>query len=207
MAYDYPGRLLRAAASCTLRRSPPPRADALAEAAALLREREAAADRRGRRRALRPRRRRAARVRRAHGVPVAETQAGKGALPWDHPLQQGAIGVTGSPAANALARGRGRRARGRARACPISRRARIRCSGRRKLVNLNVNAFDARKWRGVELVGDAKHGLDALSQAARGWRCGRLAWTARARRRDRLARRTSRASPASATWRCPTTAT
>ncbi len=39
-----------------------------------------------------------------HGVPVAETQAGKGALPWDHPLQLGAIGVTGSPAANALAR-------------------------------------------------------------------------------------------------------
>ena len=28
-----------------------------------------------------------------HRVPVAETQAGKGALPWDHPLQQGAIGV------------------------------------------------------------------------------------------------------------------
>ncbi len=36
-------------------------------------------------------------------MPVAETQAGKGALAWDHPLQQGAIGVTGSPAANALA--------------------------------------------------------------------------------------------------------
>ena len=40
----------------------------------------------------------------AHGVPVAETQAGKGALAWDHPLNVGAIGVTGSPAANALAR-------------------------------------------------------------------------------------------------------
>ena len=49
------------------------------------------------------RERRAARVRRAHGVPVAETQAGKGALAWDHPLQAGALGVTGSPAANALA--------------------------------------------------------------------------------------------------------
>ena len=39
----------------------------------------------------------------AHGVPVAETQAGKGALPWDHPLQLGSIGVTGSTAANAMA--------------------------------------------------------------------------------------------------------
>ncbi len=40
----------------------------------------------------------------AHGVPVAETQAGKSALPWDHPLQAGPIGVTGGTAANALAR-------------------------------------------------------------------------------------------------------
>jgi 3D-(3,5/4)-trihydroxycyclohexane-1,2-dione acylhydrolase (decyclizing) len=40
----------------------------------------------------------------AHGVPVAETQAGKSSLPWDHALNVGAIGVSGSPAANALAR-------------------------------------------------------------------------------------------------------
>jgi 3D-(3,5/4)-trihydroxycyclohexane-1,2-dione acylhydrolase (decyclizing) len=39
----------------------------------------------------------------AHGLPVAETQAGKGALPWDHPCNVGAIGVTGTSAANALA--------------------------------------------------------------------------------------------------------
>jgi len=39
----------------------------------------------------------------AHGVPVAETQAGKGSLAWDHPCNVGAIGVTGTQAANALA--------------------------------------------------------------------------------------------------------
>src|SRR5262249_8327867 len=39
----------------------------------------------------------------SHDLPVAETQAGKGALPWDHPSTVGAIGVTGSSAANALA--------------------------------------------------------------------------------------------------------
>src|SRR6202051_750982 len=38
-----------------------------------------------------------------HGVPVGETQAGKGALAWDHPLNVGAVGVTGASAANALA--------------------------------------------------------------------------------------------------------
>ena len=38
-----------------------------------------------------------------HGLPVAETQAGKGALPWNHPLNVGAIGVTGAAAANELA--------------------------------------------------------------------------------------------------------
>ena len=38
-----------------------------------------------------------------HSIPVAETQAGKGALPWDHPFNAGAIGVTGAAAANELA--------------------------------------------------------------------------------------------------------
>jgi 3D-(3,5/4)-trihydroxycyclohexane-1,2-dione acylhydrolase (decyclizing) len=38
-----------------------------------------------------------------HDVPVSETQAGKGALPWDHPLNAGAVGVTGTSAANRLA--------------------------------------------------------------------------------------------------------
>jgi 3D-(3,5/4)-trihydroxycyclohexane-1,2-dione acylhydrolase (decyclizing) len=44
------------------------------------------------------RRRGVARVCRAHRVPVAETQAGKSSLPWDHPLQLGPVGVTGSTA-------------------------------------------------------------------------------------------------------------
>ena len=39
-----------------------------------------------------------------HGVPVAETQAGKSVLAWDHALNTGTIGVCGVPSANALAR-------------------------------------------------------------------------------------------------------
>ena len=41
--------------------------------------------------------------------------------------------------------------------------------GQARLVNLNVNAFDARKWRGIEVVGDAGAGLEALARALRGW--------------------------------------
>src|SRR5262249_40086654 len=92
-----------------------------------------------------------------HGVPVAETQAGKRALPWDHPWQQGAIGVTGSPAANALAREADV-------VLAVGSRLTDFTTGshslfpQAKLVHLNVNPFDARKWRGVELVADAKAG-------------------------------------------------
>jgi 3D-(3,5/4)-trihydroxycyclohexane-1,2-dione acylhydrolase (decyclizing) len=113
------------------------------------------------------------------GVPVAETQAGKGALPWDHPLQLGAIGVTGSPAANALA----------AEAdvvIAVGTRLSDFTTGshslfaQARLVNLNVNAFDARKWRGIELIADAGLGLAALSEVLPAWRAD-AAWQDRAR--------------------------
>jgi 3D-(3,5/4)-trihydroxycyclohexane-1,2-dione acylhydrolase (decyclizing) len=129
----------------------------------------------------------------AHGVPVAETQAGKGALAWDHALQAGAIGVTGSPAANALAE-----------EADVVLAVGTRLSdfttgshslfAQARLVNLNVNAFDARKWRGVELVGDAADGLRALSGALAGWQSD-PAWQSLALRacadwRDDIARLT-----------------
>ena len=104
-----------------------------------------------------------------HAVPVAETQAGKGALSWEHPLQQGAIGVTGSPAANALAREADV-------VLAVGTRLQDFMTGshslfpQAKLVNLNVNAFDALKWRGTEMIADAGAGLSALSQALATWR-------------------------------------
>jgi 3D-(3,5/4)-trihydroxycyclohexane-1,2-dione acylhydrolase (decyclizing) len=104
-----------------------------------------------------------------HGVPVAETQAGKSALAWDHPLQQGAIGVTGSPAANDLARDADL-------VLAVGTRLQDFMTGshslfsQAKLVSLNVNAFDALKWRATELVADARVGLVALSRALGTWR-------------------------------------
>ncbi len=104
------------------------------------------------------------------GVPVAETQAGKGSLPFDHPRSVGAIGATGTAAANALAReadvvlGVGTRwsdfttASRSAFADPDVR-----------FVNLNVAGADAHKQAGLPLVADARSGLAALGTALSGW--------------------------------------
>lgn len=103
-----------------------------------------------------------------HCVPVAETQAGKGSLPWDHPRNAGAIGVTGSAAANALA----------AKAdlvLAIGTRLQDFTSGSRALfggatlLGLNVAAFDAVKHEGRPLVADAARGLAALTVALGRW--------------------------------------
>jgi 3D-(3,5/4)-trihydroxycyclohexane-1,2-dione acylhydrolase (decyclizing) len=113
-----------------------------------------------------------------HGVPVAETQAGKGALPWDHPLQLGSIGVTGSTAANALAREADL-------VLAVGTRLQDFTTGshslfsQARLLNLNVNGFDAIKLRGLALQADARSGLQALDTALAGWKADAV-WTATA---------------------------
>lgn len=115
----------------------------------------------------------------AHGVPVAESQAGKGSLAWDHALNLGAIGVTGSPAANHAARH-----------CDvllaIGTRQQDFTSGSHALysqatvLGLNVQPFDAARKRGRQLVADARVGLAQLGQALAGWRADPQ-WTADSR--------------------------
>ena len=104
-----------------------------------------------------------------HGVPIGETQAGKGALPWDHPCVSGAIGVTGTPAANELA----------AEAdvvLAVGTRLQDFTTGshtlyaQAKLVSINVNTFDAIKWGSQSVQADAALALDALSAALGEWR-------------------------------------
>jgi 3D-(3,5/4)-trihydroxycyclohexane-1,2-dione acylhydrolase (decyclizing) len=107
----------------------------------------------------------------ATGIPVAETQAGKGALPYDHPAALGAIGVTGTPGANVVARdadvviGVGTRWSDFTTA---SRTAFQHPDVR--FVNVNVAAFDAHKHAGLALVGDARATLEGLLAALRGHR-------------------------------------
>ncbi|HEX7163124.1 MAG TPA: 3D-(3,5/4)-trihydroxycyclohexane-1,2-dione acylhydrolase (decyclizing) [Trebonia sp.] len=107
----------------------------------------------------------------ATGIPVADTQAGKGALAWDHPGAVGGVGATGTPAANALAReadvvlGVGTRYSD----FTTASRTVFADPGVR-FVNLNVAGFDAGKHAGVPLVADARAGLDALTSELAGYR-------------------------------------
>jgi len=106
----------------------------------------------------------------ATGIPVADTQAGKGALAWDHPCAVGGVGATGSPVANALAReadvvlGIGTRY------SDFTTASRTAFQDRDvTFVNLNVAAFDAGKHAGTSLVADARAGLEALTTALTGY--------------------------------------
>jgi 3D-(3,5/4)-trihydroxycyclohexane-1,2-dione acylhydrolase (decyclizing) len=103
------------------------------------------------------------------GIPVADTQAGKGALSWDHPNSVGGVGSTGTPVANKLAReadliiGVGTRYSDFTTA---SRTAFQHPDVR--FVNLNVAAFDAAKESALPIVADARQGLPALLAALDG---------------------------------------
>jgi 3D-(3,5/4)-trihydroxycyclohexane-1,2-dione acylhydrolase (decyclizing) len=106
----------------------------------------------------------------ATGIPVAQTQAGKGALPFDHPQSVGAIGSTGTTAANALARdadvviGIGTRYQD----FTTASRTAFSDPGVR-FVNVNVASMDAVKEAGISLVADAREGLVAFTEALAGW--------------------------------------
>ncbi|HKU00237.1 MAG TPA: 3D-(3,5/4)-trihydroxycyclohexane-1,2-dione acylhydrolase (decyclizing) [Paraburkholderia sp.] len=116
----------------------------------------------------------------ARGIPVAETQAGKGALAWDDPLNVGAIGVTGSPAANALARDAD---------CILAVGTRLQdfTTGSNSLfaqahvIGVNANGFDALKHNGLAVEADAKLALAALGDELVNWRAD-ASWSAHARR-------------------------
>ncbi|HEV2922056.1 MAG TPA: thiamine pyrophosphate-binding protein, partial [Actinomycetota bacterium] len=107
----------------------------------------------------------------ATGVPVAETYAGKGSMPYDHPSALGAIGVTGTDGANAMAReadvvvGVGTRWADFATASHS-----IFTNPEVRFVNVNVAPVDAFKHAATPVVADAREALEALAEALAGWR-------------------------------------
>jgi 3D-(3,5/4)-trihydroxycyclohexane-1,2-dione acylhydrolase (decyclizing) len=169
MAFDYPEEFF-APRTITLRRAPPAETD-IEQAAALLRT------------AKRPLiiagggvlYSEAGNVLRAfarkHGIPVAETQAGKGALAWNDRLQLGAIGVTGSPAANEVAADADV-------VLAVGTRLQDFTTGsnslfaQAQLVSINVDSFDSQKRNAVPVQGDARLCLTALTRALAKWHAG-----------------------------------
>lgn len=114
------------------------------------------------------------------GIPVADTQAGKGAINWDHPCAVGGVGATGSNAANALA----------AEAdliIGIGTRYSDFTTGSQtafknpdvKFVNINVGAFDAAKQGAEMVLADAREALVALSRELEGFHAPEQ-WTQKA---------------------------
>jgi 3D-(3,5/4)-trihydroxycyclohexane-1,2-dione acylhydrolase (decyclizing) len=113
-----------------------------------------------------------------YGIPVAETQAGKGSLPWDHALNVGALGVTGSPAANELARDADLVLAVGSRLQDFSTGSHT-LFGQAPVMGLNVQPLDAAKWGGTALVADARAGLQQLLDAVGRW-SATADWTRRA---------------------------
>ena len=102
----------------------------------------------------------------ATGIPVCETQAGKGSLPFDHPQQLGAVGTTGTPGANIAAReadlilGIGTRYSDFTSASKTGFQ-----NPAVRFININVAEFDAYKHAALALTGDARLTVAELQQA------------------------------------------
>ena len=162
-AYDWPAEFF--APKEWHRRRPRPGLREVKVAADADPRRAAAADHRRRRRALcRGDRRRCKAFAEKHNIPVGETQAGKSSLPWDHPLNLGSIGVTGSSATNAVA----------AEAdvvIGVGTRLQDFTTGswslfqgeNRRIVSINVTPYDTHKHNALPLVADARLALDEIS--------------------------------------------
>jgi 3D-(3,5/4)-trihydroxycyclohexane-1,2-dione acylhydrolase (decyclizing) len=112
-----------------------------------------------------------ARFAEATGIPVAETQAGKGCLPFDHPQNVGAIGVTGGLAANRLARDADLVIAVGTRLSDFTTASRTAFQHPDlRLVAINVAELDAHKAGALPIVGDARVALEELGARLEGHR-------------------------------------
>jgi 3D-(3,5/4)-trihydroxycyclohexane-1,2-dione acylhydrolase (decyclizing) len=107
----------------------------------------------------------------ATGIPIGETNAGKGSLPWNHAQSVGAIGVTGTSSANILAReadliiGIGTRYTDFTSASKTAFQ-----NPAVRFININVTEFDAYKHAALPLTGDARATLQELRSALASYR-------------------------------------
>jgi 3D-(3,5/4)-trihydroxycyclohexane-1,2-dione acylhydrolase (decyclizing) len=116
-----------------------------------------------------------------YGVPVVETQAGKSSLPFTHSLNMGAVGVTGTSAANDICNEADL-------ILAVGTRLQDFTTGSwtlfqnagKKIIGLNTQSFDASKHRALPLVCDARVGLEEIASNLGKWKAP-AEWTAKAK--------------------------
>ncbi len=106
----------------------------------------------------------------AAGIPFAETQAGKSAVVWDHPLNLGGVGVTGCSAANEIAREADVVIGVGTRYTDFTTASKWLFREDAKFVNINVSEFQALKLDALPVAADAKRALPALLAALEGYK-------------------------------------
>ena len=104
------------------------------------------------------------------GIAVGETQAGKGSLPYDHPQALGAIGVTGTPGANIIAREADLVIAIGTRLSDFTTASKTAFQHPNvRFIGVNVNEFDAYKHAALPLVADARATLEELATLVAGY--------------------------------------
>lgn len=107
------------------------------------------------------------------GIPVGETQAGKGSLPFDHAQNLGAVGVTGTPGANLAARDADLVIAVGTRLSDFTTASKTAFGNPEvRFLNINVAEFDSYKHGGLPLTADARAALEQLTNAISGYRIG-----------------------------------
>ncbi len=98
-------------------------------------------------------------------IPFSETQAGKGVLPWNHPLNLGGIGVTGGKAANVIAKTADLVIAVGTRLTDFTTCSKWLFHENAKILSINICPFDAVKMNGEPIIADAREALVSLTDA------------------------------------------
>jgi 3D-(3,5/4)-trihydroxycyclohexane-1,2-dione acylhydrolase (decyclizing) len=107
------------------------------------------------------------------GIPVGETMAGKGSLPYEHPQNLEALGVTGTSAANVIARDADLVIAVGTRLTDFTTASKTAFQNQDvQFININIAEFDAFKHAALPLVGDARVTLEEMTSALEGYRVG-----------------------------------
>lgn len=105
-----------------------------------------------------------------YNIPIAETQAGKGIIPWQNPLNLGGIGVTGGKAANVIGRDADLVIGVGTRFSDFTTSSKWLFNENRKVLAINICPFDAYKMDAEAVVADAREALNALTDALDGYK-------------------------------------